>query len=75
MAALIPYRYKYSVVILYVFWPDVQQQNVQKLSSILDAILSQLLYGVTLEHSDFTVFTSLWMHLWALRVATAKTCW
>lgn len=57
MAALIPYCYKYSVLILYVFWPDVQQKNVQKSSSILDAILGKLLYGVTFEHSGFTVFT------------------
>lgn len=31
MAALIPYCYKYSVLILYVFWPDVQQKKCSEI--------------------------------------------
>lgn len=56
MAALIPHYYKCSVLILYVFWPNVQQQNVPKSSSVLHVILGQLLYDVTFEHSDFFAF-------------------
>lgn len=56
MAALVPYRYKYSVLLWNVFWPSVQQQNVQKSLPAWAIILGQLLCGVAFEQADFYAF-------------------